>query len=644
MVDKQVKVRLVMDGGRVVEAQLEGIGAKGKAAFNDLDRASGQMRGNLQNASYQVQDFFVQVAAGTDPVRALSQQLPQLLGSLGLIGVLAGTAAAALIPLGGHLLGIGEDSATAEEAIRSLAESTNALNDIAGTNLEKLRDKYGEVNAEILMMLTRRLQVERDLAAQGARQAVSAVAAEFEGLESKLSAYAGYKESFDRLTAQQQNGENNAEALLVLTDAMAALEDQTGLTYDQMAMLQSAIDAYRGAETMEGQADATADLLSILEQLGLATEPFYASLLAAEEELRATEKAAADAHATVLDLASTAPGAGWMSTAIAEVGALIGPLLRAVGLRNALAGGGAAVPGEGPAFENRGRSGSSSGVSLQEVMTIDDYINAGGGGGGGGGRGRRGGGGGVSDAQKAQNDMMREAQRLYDQTRTDAEKYTAEVEKLGGMLKAGAIDQDLYNRGLQLAAERYGDATGAGAFFKEMNIDIKETILDVAMEGGSALDGLIEKLKRAAFEAMLFGTGPFAQIFGGSGGGLLGSIFPSILSGAEAGGGDVMGRKAYRVGETGPEIFVPGSNGTILPIGDGLGSKVAAIGSGQTDQSRAGDRSVSVELVVHLDKGLQVEIAKKEAVNVASVMLREYDSQVLPRRVRQIGDDPRRIG
>lgn len=636
MVDKQVRVRLVMDGGRVVEAQLEGIGTKGKAAFTDLDRASGQMRGNLQNASYQVQDFFVQVASGTDPVRALSQQLPQLLGSLGLFGVLAGTAVAALIPLGGHLLGIGEDSATAEEAIRSLAESTNALNDIAGANLEKLRDKYGEVNAEIVVMLARRLQVERDLAAKSARDAVSAVAAEFEGLQSNIAAYQGFKQSLDDAVANPALLANSNETVWLMTESMAALEEEIGLTYEQMLLLQGAIDAYRGAETMDAQAASAANLLAILEQLGLSAEPFYVSLLAAEEELRATEKAAADAHATVLDLAGSAPGLGWMSDAMASVGGLIGRLMTAVGLRNALAGGGAAASGDGPAFENRGRSGASSGVSLQEVMTIDDYINA-----GGGGR-RGGGGGGGGGGQKAENDLMREAQKLYEQTRTDAEKYTEEVARLDEMLKAGVIDQDLYNRGLERAAEKFGEASGAAAFFKEMNIDIKETLIDVAMEGGDALDGLIEKLKRAAFEAMLFGTGPIADLFGLSDGGIFGDGFTGIFAGGKAAGGDVVRGKAYRVGETGPEVFVPATDGTIFPVDPMSGGKIE---SGMSASRGIGGGGTS-RLMVELGEGLIGRILSKAADQTVEIVERAITANnrhAVPSLARGAAKNPRRV-
>ena len=55
-------------------------------------------------------------------------------------------------------------------------------------------------------------------------------------------------------------------------------------------------------------------------------------------------------------------------------------------------------------------------------------------------------------------------------------------------------------------------------------------------------------------------------------GGWFGSFSKSALSGARANGGPVMGGSAYLVGERGPEVFVPGASGTIIPNGAGGGS------------------------------------------------------------------------
>ena len=55
--------------------------------------------------------------------------------------------------------------------------------------------------------------------------------------------------------------------------------------------------------------------------------------------------------------------------------------------------------------------------------------------------------------------------------------------------------------------------------------------------------------------------------FGGQGGGFLG--IGNLISGARASGGPVVGGNAYLVGERGPEVFVPGSNGRVAANGSG---------------------------------------------------------------------------
>lgn len=67
----------------------------GKAAANinrSLDKVGSGRSAGLQNFSFQLQDIIVQVQGGTSAVRALSQQLPQMLGGFGPMGAVAGVA------------------------------------------------------------------------------------------------------------------------------------------------------------------------------------------------------------------------------------------------------------------------------------------------------------------------------------------------------------------------------------------------------------------------------------------------------------------------------------------------------------------------------------------------------------------------
>ena len=81
------------------------------------------------------------------------------------------------------------------------------------------------------------------------------------------------------------------------------------------------------------------------------------------------------------------------------------------------------------------------------------------------------------------------------------------------------------------------------------------------------LKGFLDTIRRIAAEAAA------AQIFGPkSGGGLgLGDLVSGFVSGLFGGkraeGGPVSAGKAYLVGERGPELFAPGSSGSIVPSG-----------------------------------------------------------------------------
>ncbi|OXE37547.1 MAG: hypothetical protein CGW95_01125 [Phenylobacterium zucineum] len=81
----------------------------------------------------------------------------------------------------------------------------------------------------------------------------------------------------------------------------------------------------------------------------------------------------------------------------------------------------------------------------------------------------------------------------------------------------------------------------------------------------SVLKNMLQSLSSMALKAVFSGTGPFAGIMGtANGGGFFNNILGSLFSGFRASGGDVMGGKAYVVGEKGPELFIPGADGGIV--------------------------------------------------------------------------------
>lgn len=103
-----------------------------------------------------------------------------------------------------------------------------------------------------------------------------------------------------------------------------------------------------------------------------------------------------------------------------------------------------------------------------------------------------------------------------------------------------------------------------------------DALSDLAIEGRSAtevFENLTKSILKAATQAALMGTGPLAGLFGspansnGTGGGILGSLLSGFSQNptGRAGGGPVYPGRAYTVGESGRETFVPTSPGRIIP-------------------------------------------------------------------------------
>jgi hypothetical protein len=180
---------------------------------------------------------------------------------------------------------------------------------------------------------------------------------------------------------------------------------------------------------------------------------------------------------------------------------------------------------------------------------------------GGSGRGKGGGGGGgITDAQ-------RDAAKWFEATRTEADKYAKEVAELNLLLDEGLITQDTFNRGLEQTKGKYLEVGDAAEYLKGVNKDMKEAFLDLALDGVNSFDAIAKSIKRAALEALVFGSGPLSGIMGGKGGGLIGGLF-GLITGKRASGGGVNSGSAYAINENTPnsEIFVPSRNGAVLNV------------------------------------------------------------------------------
>ena len=578
MTERKVSVRLGIVGGKDVEAQFEQLGTRGanamkrlgdqtEQAFTKVARSSGSGKSALQNVGFQVQDFAVQVGGGTSATQALAQQLPQLLSGLGLFGVLAGTAAAVLIPLGGVIFNMGEKAQTTTKQIETLVGKINELKAAnavySSEGIDQLIAKYGELNAAVLLLIERQQNLAETEAMNAARSLTATLGEEVSDVVESLRLF----DAVMTLIERNNYGDVAAQKQQALQDVTERLNEEYGITLDRAREIAIAFDQLRAADSVPEMADATAMLAGLLEDSKLETTALYAELLNAEDALRQL-KAQGDGFNSWLDVAIA--GAYDFATQLWD-GARAAAAIRAAQVKT-------------PTQEEMDRASYGAGqVALRDRMIADREIYGGNGDGltpeeydrinpkprpgatrtgatrtGPTRTGAR------SGAGSQTNALEQEAQRIFEGTRTKAEQYATELARLEEIKAAGLITGDTYNRQLVALEEKYGETGDTLAGLQTKLIDFAEGTKDIAAGIGDALVGAFQagadavsnfvKTGKLDFTSLItsfladmaklaaqkYIFGPLAGLLGGKLGGqsIVGQALASILhEGGSVGGG-----------------------------------------------------------------------------------------------------------
>ncbi|MGE3623600.1 MAG: phage tail tape measure protein [Bdellovibrionales bacterium] len=182
-----------------------------------------------------------------------------------------------------------------------------------------------------------------------------------------------------------------------------------------------------------------------------------------------------------------------------------------------------------------------------------------------------------------------QVQQLYQQTLTPLEAYENTQRDLNTLLANGYISQDLYNRGMEQAADNFMSASanakglqgavgGVGGAFKGwLGEAITET--DNLSDSFKALgQQIIKVLAQKLIVDQV--SNSIGSIFTQVGGSLLGSF-----GGFRANGGPTAPGKSYLVGERGPEWWTPGMSGNVTPMAGGGGNTYQIYAPGATEQT-----------------------------------------------------------
>jgi phage-related minor tail protein len=560
----------------------------------------------IQNASFQLQDIIVQMEMGVPVTRTLGQQLPQLLGGFGGLGAIVGVAAGAFISFLPMLMSTTADAKTLQETLDDLSDTIGSMRDLSQemASLEGLAEKYGMIDAELVKLLGH-MRDQQALAAQNqAADAVKAIADEYRIASSAVNIF--------KITG---------------TGAAAELADELGLTKNAFLALQAGIREAEAATTLEDQATAVAKIADVLSRATGANEDLVASAIETALKLREAAKAGQDLDN--VDLEGALGGAANQAARIAdELGRAAGNALSAAAnasaalqdaqIRRQFAGDPVGQAGALAAAQFQRSAGAMRGS--QDAILRGQFTSM---------QGQI-----VADAEatarlnaetaklnetmkggaKAISDVEKEAARLYESTRTEAERYAAELEKVEALFAVGAINGEVYSRALEDLNAKFDPFTKlvegvASSIETELNSAFASVLKGTADLGDALLSFASNVLAKVAQDlfAQQF-AGPIAEgikgIFSANG-----NVFDAGGVTAFAKGGVVGGPTVFPfangiglMGEAGPEAIMPlsrGADGKLGVIASGGGAPSITINnySGQeATASSDGAGNVVVEI------------------------------------------------
>lgn len=562
MTEKRVSVRISSQGGKELKAELVDIGQRGAQAFGQLERSSQRVGPALQNASYQVADVFTQIAAGADPMRAIAIQLPQLLGGMGMIGAIAGAAAAGLGILFANMDDGVSDAERLVEANKALLESLRAIHEATDAAMQAPKDlfkQFGDYAGQAQKVLEVQRQIAEVRANVAFGQSAAALGEAFGGRSFLTDMSAA------DLTAQAAAVSDLDQRYAVL---MQKIEGFGEITSQADEDRWDALQAERAAmdEVYRSTVQYRSEVAELAGQFGVTAEAAREIAIAAAKVREAddTRSRLAAAQALADEIWESTDGLNNASTAARDLYAgladalVSGMDLAALGLASGITV--AADEASRLAYNLDLARTTKSTVGFQKgqglAMSDGSYIyptfggdaprggrSRGGGGGGGGGR---------SQADRDTEEAMRIAEQLIRGTRSEAETYARVQAQLNVLLAEGKVSQETYNRAMGELAEKYGEAKEAAKAFKDITADLKSAVLDFAVDGTASFDQVAKSIERMMLQAALFGEGPFGKIFGG--GGLIGTALSALgvksfdgggFTGAGARAGGVDGKGGY---------------------------------------------------------------------------------------------------
>lgn len=230
----------------------------------------------------------------------------------------------------------------------------------------------------------------------------------------------------------------------------------------------------------------------------------------------------------------------------------------------------------------------------------------------------------MSEGWQGHLKIMEQGKSVFSSTRTEAEKYADELDKLNYLLSYGAIGYGTYQRAVKELENEFKSSTDSMSEFAiqaARNIqdalgDQLYNVLtgnfdDIGESFGQMIAKMVAQATAAQLGNWLFGDFGKTNAIGGLAGtafGVIGNWFSgggeaasSLAEAVSMGGGFAEGGittpgKAYIVGERGPELFYPGIHGTVVPN--------ASVSSSSSPPN--------IDIVINNETGQKVEVDQKD--------------------------------
>jgi len=287
---------------------------------------TGSFASQVQNASFQLGDFAVQVGAGTSASVALAQQLPQLLGGFGVLGAVLGAVVAIAVPVATAFFNIGDEAKDLDDRLSDLEDALANVEDAMALTggTDALVERYGKATTAVR-------ELARAMTETAAAQALASARALTEGQ------WAGFADTA-AIPIPDMGGMITPEieaAFDGATKGADRLADALKIGQEEARALQSLIVDARMTEAPEAQADAFArvrDALSeIRDEFGAITPEAQAMADETEEVEDALRRAAGmtDALASGMSgVTSATEAAGAAASNVAnEIARAVGNLM-----------------------------------------------------------------------------------------------------------------------------------------------------------------------------------------------------------------------------------------------------------------------------------------------------------------------------